>query len=109
MPKVQKVSDLKVGEELSEPVKNKFGQILISANVVLEEKHLKLLNTWGIASVNVKEDSAVNMEIVIDEKFKQEVIKEVDKRFSWRPESQNEKNLYTMTVDAALNKLSHIL
>lgn len=48
------VAEIESGMELTEPVKNKNGQILLNSGLILEEKHKLILKTWGIKNVSVK-------------------------------------------------------
>ncbi len=41
------------GMMTEDPVRNAKGQILIAKGSVLSERHLKILKTWGISSIQV--------------------------------------------------------
>ncbi|ACS78563.1 HDOD domain-containing protein [Maridesulfovibrio salexigens] len=47
------VGDLKVGMRLLEDVNGANGRFLLAADTVLEEKHLRIFNIWGVSEVEV--------------------------------------------------------
>lgn len=54
MARVISCDEIEQGMILAQPILNKFGQILLPANVELQKKHSQLLKTWGITSVTIK-------------------------------------------------------
>jgi hypothetical protein len=63
---VLNLSDLKAGMVLAADVKNKHGNILMKAGILLAEKHLMVLKTWGISEadvVGVEKDQVVQEEL----------------------------------------------
>lgn len=53
MPKI-KVESLREGMQVTEEVKNMDNMLLIPTGCVITERHVNLLNAWGIAEVQVK-------------------------------------------------------
>jgi len=52
------VDNIEVGMELSSDVIDRQGRILLKSGVELNEKHLRVFNTWGILEVDVKGSGA---------------------------------------------------
>ena len=50
--------DIQEGMILAQPILNKFGQVLLPANVELQKKHSHLLKTWGITVVFIKNEES---------------------------------------------------
>lgn len=87
---------------LSEPVTNKNRQTLFPVGMVLLEKHIALLKTWGINSVVVKlEDDA---EIEISEDVRNLMSESIMSRMQWIPQTEIERDLFEITVRAASQK-----
>ena len=40
-----------IGMKLDRSIMNKFGQVLLPSDLELAERHIELLNTWGVKSV----------------------------------------------------------
>ncbi|NDV23284.1 HDOD domain-containing protein [Desulfovibrio sp. JC022] len=47
------VGDLEVGMRLAEDVKGANGRFLLAADTVIEERHLRIFNIWGVSEVEV--------------------------------------------------------
>jgi hypothetical protein len=58
MPKV-KLATVREGMVVTADVKNMDHMLLIPAGCVLTEKHIHVLNTWGIAEVQLESGAAV--------------------------------------------------
>jgi hypothetical protein len=58
MPKV-KLAIVREGMVVTADVKNMDCMLLIPAGCVLTEKHINVLNTWGIAEVQLESDATV--------------------------------------------------
>ena len=104
MAKFIEVSELKEGMELEFPVKNKFGQTLLAANIRLEEKHKLILKTWGIDFLYVKDEGNNSNEFNYDAETKSAAEESLNKRIKWIPQNLNELDLYEMALQAVLEK-----
>ena len=51
------------GMELNTAVKNHQGQILFAAGLVLKEKHINMMQAWGIGEADVKLDEKEESEV----------------------------------------------
>ena len=104
MPKLIVLEEIKEGMELALPLKNKFGQILLSADVRLENKHKKILKMWGVTAVYIKENNNEYKDIDYSEQTKGEAAKLLGLRLKWTPKNQNEEDLYEMALRNILEK-----
>ena len=98
------IDEISGGMELAVPVKNKFGQILLSVDTKLEDKHKKLLKMWGVQSLYVKSDGNSEEEIQYDEKTTLEAEALLQKRFLWKPRNAIEEELYQMALGVTLEQ-----
>ena len=48
------LSDLTPGMELASSVVNKNGNLLLKEAIVLSEKHIRILKTWGVTEADIK-------------------------------------------------------
>lgn len=104
MAKLISTGELKEGMELELPVKNKFGQTLLSANLKLEEKHRSIFKMWGIETFYIKDNGANDEENKYSEDQRIEAIKILEKRTNWVPRNTNERDLYEMALQGILEK-----
>ncbi len=104
MAKLITLDELKEGMELELPVKNKFGQTLLSANFKLEEKHKSLFKMWGIESFYIKDIGTDDDIIKYDEERKEEASKMLHQRMKWIPQNSNERDLYEMALQGVLER-----
>jgi hypothetical protein len=47
------LDDMIPGMTLARPVINRFGQTMLQSGVILDERYIRLLRTWGIPSVEI--------------------------------------------------------
>jgi hypothetical protein len=95
MTKTIHIDSLVRGMQLGAPVKNKFNQVLYSANQPIEEKHIKLFKTWGIQSVEVITEN-VNDENSDNSTSHSAEIKRLSKFFNWEPKNEIELDMFEM-------------
>lgn len=88
---------------LAEDIKNKYGQLLISAETVLNEKHVRLLKTWGVSVVSIVGEGAEK--VVITEEEKEQKKKELLKEIGWKPDNPFEEDLINMAVEHKVEQL----
>lgn len=80
------------GMILAEPVINKFGQSLLPVGVELRQSHIKLLKTWNISTVTVK-DKDDDKEIEINPE-QYDLAKEIlTAKLKWEPTNNIEHDL----------------
>lgn len=101
------IDKVKVGDKITEPVINSFGQTIVPARTVLNNKHIKLFKMWNIKSVTIEQDGDDRSEADIE--FSDEVLllakKRLDKRLKWEPENDFEQDLYLLGIINAANKI----
>ncbi len=102
MPKLVLQEDIKEGMVLALPVKNKFGQMLMTADTRVEDKHKKIFKVWGIEVIYIKEDGNEVQDFEYNEKDISEATTVLDKRLQWTPKNFNEEDLYKMALQQIL-------
>lgn len=65
MPKV-KLRELQPGVQLAKDAMNTYGRLLLTAGVILEERHLEVLRTWGVVEVEIVGDESEGEDNDID-------------------------------------------
>lgn len=94
--KLINVSEIERGMELTEPVKNRNGQVLLNSGVILEEKHKLILKTWGIKKVSVKSEFEEANSPVYD--LAEEKMSALKNRLSWQPRNYQESELIELAL-----------
>jgi len=103
MPKIVFINEIKDGMELSIPVKNKFGQIMLAENTKLEERHKNILLLWGIQSVSVR-DNEEESELQFDDAAISKAKDQLKKRLKWNFRNVNEEEIYNLALGELLKK-----
>lgn len=96
MTKTILCDDIEEGMILAQPILNKFGQVLLPANVSLQKKHSQLLKTWGINVVVIKNNNNTNEEVETPEELKSIITEHLSTVFLWEPQLPFEKELYQL-------------
>ncbi|KAF0152287.1 MAG: hypothetical protein FD143_1209 [Ignavibacteria bacterium] len=93
------VSEITVGMELAEPIKNMHGQMLIPEGTTLAENHIRLLKTWGIKAATVNsEEGTTQVESASNLDFETMAI--LKKRINWIPLNEHENDIYNLAVQS---------
>jgi hypothetical protein len=99
MAKKVATAELEEGCVLAEPVINKFGQVLFGAGVKLEARHVRILKTWNIAEVLVREADSESMTPVITQSLRGLAEERLGQRVKWTPRNVNEQDFIAMGID----------
>lgn len=101
MPQLTLLNAVNIGMKLDRAVLNKFGQVLLPAELELAERHIELLITWGVKSVWIgsSSDSSVNLH---DEETQKKAKELLHKRLSWKPRNMWETELYTLALQTVI-------
>jgi hypothetical protein len=97
MPNIIQIDDIKEGMVLAQPIVNSFGQTLINSGIELKETHIRVLKTWSVRSVTIKEDESEE-EVEITKEMILLAQKKVAERVSWKPRTEEEKDMYKAVV-----------
>lgn len=97
MPNVITIDAVEEGMILVEPIVNSFGQTLINSGVELKDNHIRVLKTWNIKSVTVKEDENEE-EVEITKEMILLAQKKLADRVLWNPRNEEEKDMYKAVV-----------
>jgi hypothetical protein len=76
MPKV-KLAALREGMVVTADVKNMDHMLLIPAGGVLTEKHINVLNAWGIAEVQIEAETAVEISGDVLQQIPAEILEQI--------------------------------
>lgn len=98
MSRLVAIEKLVDGMETIQAVKNKFGQMLIPAKTQITETHKKVLRTWGITSIDIKDESSSPPDLQPTDNQKNEGLELLYQRFSWFPRNANEEDLFEMLL-----------
>lgn len=97
------ISEITLGMELAEAVKNRYGQMLLSAGSTITENHIKLFKTWGIQTIQIssdKEDAPIELTTSLD--FETMTI--LKRRLNWTPMNYHEADIFNLTVQMISNQ-----
>ena len=100
-----KIENLLTGMKLAVPVKNKYGQIMLAADTVIEEKHKKILKMWGITDLYIKHEQEAGGENVDDERKIADAKEALAQRLAWAPKNEIEEELYALALQITLEKI----
>jgi hypothetical protein len=98
MIKLTSTEDVKEGMILGAPLVNQYGQILINSGAEIEERHLELLDKWGIRYLSILQEDAGGGETPVDENQVQEAEGRLGERMKWKPRNQFEEDLVQMAM-----------
>lgn len=98
MPKVIALDEVSDGMELAEPIFNNHGQTLLHAGVKLDSRYIRILRTWNIMSVTIKEREG-DEKPKISENILDIARQRLVKRMAWKPRNVHEKDLFDSAVE----------
>jgi hypothetical protein len=102
MPTLLTIDKFKVGMKLAVPIKNKLGQLLLPAETNLEEKHRRIMSTWGITAIYVLDDENIDPEIAIDSQLYSILKEKLKNRMQWISRNAIEEDLIEMALKKML-------
>lgn len=98
------IDRIKEGMQLSENISNKFGQLLLPANTRLEKKHIKLLKTWGIQSIQVQDEEDASCVWKEEKEFLIKAKAALEKRIKWKPRNPIEETIQEIALIKSIEK-----
>ncbi len=85
------------GMVLNEPIVNNQGQVLLPTGITIGPNHLRILKTWNIRSIHIKEDKSEEDIIISDAML--EIAKErLLTRIKWTTRNAIEEDLLNAAV-----------
>ncbi len=99
------IDELLNGMVLAAPVKNKYGQIILNAGTVLEEKHGKMFRMWGIKEIYIKKEDDPGVEDKQAARKLSDAKEILSKRLTWKPKNKTEEELYELALQITLEKI----
>jgi hypothetical protein len=97
MSKLIAIDNIEEGMILSEPIKNKFGQVLLGADVTIQKKHIGFFKTWNIEFISIQSDKEEEEEEFTSEDYDSAKTQLYD-RMKWNPRNQNEYDLIELGI-----------
>ena len=91
MAKIISIEEALEGQILAETVSNSFGQELMPAGAVLEERHIRLLKNWNIRRIFVQDENSNEYEILEDDY--NSAMEAINKNLFWEPLLEIEEDL----------------
>ncbi len=104
MSSIVMMDKVEPGMILSEPIFNNSGQVLIGADSALNHKLIKVLMTWNIRSVQIKDNSNEESNI-ISEEILELARQKVFERLNWEPRNSNEFDLINTAINFTAREL----
>lgn len=101
MKKIINLDEIKSGMQLAEKILNKYGHILLGENLIVEEKHIGVLKTWGIKTVAIVE---ADNTIAITEADILNAKEILTQKLHWVPRNETEQDLINMAVENIIYK-----
>ena len=95
------------GMILKKSLYNRFGQMILAEGTKLEEKHKRILKTWGVSSLAIVDtnDSETGAEEEFDERIKEKAIELLKKRMFWSPRNSIEESMYQVALKRTMEKI----
>lgn len=104
MPSLISIDDLKNGMVLAEAVKNKYGQVLLAKNAVINANHPKIFRTWGVETIMVHDDNVAKPQATFNTSLVASVRQGLIDRLQWEPMLPQETDLLEMAVNSFLRR-----
>lgn len=103
MKKNISLDEIQSGMQLAGNIINKYGHVLLGENLIIEEKHIGVLKTWGIKSVDI---FVQDVRVIVSEEDILTAREKVLNRLNWFPRNEVEQDLINMAVENIVNKNS---
>ena len=107
MSKIVLIDSVEPGMILSEPVINNSGQILIGAESELNPRTIKVLKTWNIRSVTIK-DNSKDENHEISEEILEIAKQKIYARINWEARNNNEFDLINTAIRFTARELLNV-
>lgn len=91
------VAEIEDGMELTEPIKNSYGQILLNSGLVLQEKHKLMLKVWGIKKVKIKSETIDAGDVLIS--VPDQNLDKIKEILNWQPRNYMESELIQLALN----------
>jgi|GEM_PF-1136205 hypothetical protein len=94
---------IKPGMTLAEPVCNRWGQILLNKGCTLTNRHITVLENWGISTVVIEKGGvSEGAPPPLDGPTLERIQQRVKERFLWEPQSLLEKVIFSLAFERAV-------
>ena len=93
MPKIVLTDQIIDGMITHSEVTNRYGQILIGSGALLTEKHKKMLKSWNVESVYIKNEDVEDTEAMISDDIITLAKERIASRILWEPRNKTEEDM----------------
>jgi hypothetical protein len=107
MARIIETDGLQAGMILKKSIYNRFGQMIMPEGTKLEDKHKRILKTWGVASISIVDNSAADSveDNEFDENLREKAADLLKQRMRWNPRNFLEESLYQIAIRRTIEKL----
>ncbi len=98
------IDELEIGMVLADPIYNNFGQILIGADSELTQRQIKVLKTWNVKYINIK-DNQEEQPLELNPELIEMARERIRSRMDWEPRNYNEMDLFNTAVEFTARQL----
>jgi len=88
---LKKLDEVNIGDRLLEDLTNSHGGVLIKAGTGIKENHLRLLQMWGVETINIGEDGGDGENdgsVQVTEKLLDQAETAITERFGGAPNNE---------------------
>lgn len=107
MSKIIEIETVQPGMILKKSIYNRFGQMILPEGTKLEEKHKRILKTWGVKAVPVVDDADLKLtrDPEYDDEIKEKAEEILKRKMCWSPRNELESSMYQIAMDRIIQKL----
>jgi len=98
MSQLKDIKKIEPGMILAEPVLNKHGQILLAAGAEVQTHHKRVLATWNIKFINIKDSDGDDEVKGISPELYKRAKSILEENLLWKPRNAEEFDLYNACV-----------
>lgn len=108
MSRTIEIDSMQPGMVLKKSIYNRFGQMILPEGKKLEEKHKRILKTWGVSNISIVDNAeeTVNEEWEVDDSIKERASEQLKRRMLWEPRNSNEESMYRVALKRKIAKIS---
>lgn len=106
MFKTIEIENVQAGMVLRKSIHNRFGQMILPEGTKLEERHKRVLKTWGVKAVPIADgfESDDNEVSEVDEKIETSAKDYMNKKMHWTPRNEFEASMYQIALKRIIEK-----
>ena len=108
MPKLIDIECLEPGMVIVKSIINRFGQLILPEGTKIEERHKRVLKTWGVKSLMIVDitDNSNDIEPEPDDRIKTLAEEYLKKKIRWTPRNGYEVSMYQIALKRTVDKFN---